>query len=360
MKHLTIARHKLIRSFQLNLTSGLLPQARHLKSSSWHSRSFCQSFFIATSPQRRNSAASLQWPIDPTSSHVRRPKSYTTAASNNSKITGLYFAKADPLDCKRKELTKAQIAEQFDLQYRDLRDIDLKSEAATRILVRPATILVQFFDLCVIIQADEAILIDRIDQDQGGDEDEEGESHSSASTPLTQIFKDSFASINDAATAAAEVNLSSQLAFEFHALEAAFVTVLSSLRAELTSAREEAESSARQLQLEPGHAAAGVDQLFERSQRLFEIEQKARLLRQTTREVLDTDEDLAAMYLSDTIAGKPHAVSDHQEAEYMLEAYHKAADTLAESAGSAISVIKKKGKQFPLCSCCAAQSDHVP
>ena len=299
-------------------------------------------------PRKKVAVASLRRVVGPSFPGVLNSRYYAVAAGNNSKINGLYFVKTDPLYCDRRELTKSQIAEQFDLQYRDLRDIDLKSEAVTRILVRPATILVQFFDLCVIIQADEAILIDRVQQvhDTVEDVDEEGQGGSSADTSITQVFRESLASITESATAAAEVNLSAQLPFEFHALEAAFVAVLSTLREELASAREEAENSARHLKLEPGHAAAGVDQLFERSQRLSKIEQKARLLRETTRELLDTDEDLAAMYLSDTLAGKPHTVSDHQEAEYMIEAYLKAADTLAESASSAVSAIQKKENNF--------------
>lgn len=326
----------------------LLPRSQHPQCSNWHSQNTLIRGLSTSLFRKRVVVASLQRFPGPSPPCISRTKRYSVVSGSNNKITGLYFAKIDPLYCDRRELNKSQIAEQFDLQYRDLRDIDLRSEAVTRILVRPATVLVQFFDLCVIIQADEAILIDRVHQDQNGngkDEAEEGQGHP-ANTSLTQVFKDSLASITNTATEAAEANLSSQLPFEFHALEAAYVAVLSILQEELASAREEAENSARQLKLEPGHAAVGVDQLFERSQRLFKIEQKARLLRETTRQLLDTDEDLAALYVSDTVAGKPHTVSDHQEAEYMLEAYHKAADTLAESASSAVSAIQKKENNF--------------
>ncbi|KIX06961.1 uncharacterized protein Z518_04937 [Rhinocladiella mackenziei CBS 650.93] len=138
----------------------------------------------------------------------------------------------------------------------------------------------------------------------------------------------------------------SEQPYEFRAVEAALVAVLSSPRNELIEARKEAEHSASQLKLESGFAAVGLDLLFERSRRLSKIEQKARLVRDAIREVLDTDEDLAAMYLTDSLAGKPHAVSDHQEAEYMLEAYHKTADALVESASAAIGVTRKKENTF--------------
>ncbi|EXJ92977.1 hypothetical protein A1O3_01533 [Capronia epimyces CBS 606.96] len=260
----------------------------------------------------------------------------STAAPStaNEKISCTYFAKADPLVSKHAELTKTQMAKQFDLRYRDLRDIDLRSESVTRILVRPATILVQFFDLCLLIQADEALLVDGVSKDPAG-------TGNKSAGVLEHDFKKRLVGINSNDAA-----IVSDLPYELRAVEAALVAVLSTLREELVEARKQAEHSARQLRLESGLAAAGLDLLFERSRRLGQIEQKARLVRETIREVLDTDEDLAAMYLTDTGVGKPHDVSDHQEAEYMLEAYHKAADALVESASAAIGVIRKKENTF--------------
>ncbi|EHY59975.1 magnesium ion transporter [Exophiala dermatitidis] len=286
-----------------------------------------------------------------------------SSATNDIKISCIYFSKDDPQTSHETELTKTQIAEQFDLRYRDLRDIDLRSEAVTRILVRPATILVQFFDLCIIIQADEALLVTGISKGSkngknGGNNNNNyphgstrGTSTNNGSAPsskppaghvvLEQDFKSRMVGLNQD-----EASNASALPFELRAVEAALVAVLSTLREELISARYEAEHSARELRLESGLAFVGLDLLFERSRRLGQIEQKARLVRETIREVLDSDEDLAAMYLTDTARGHPHPVSDHQEAEYMLEAYHKAADTLVESAAGAIAVIRKKENTF--------------
>ncbi|KAL2437197.1 Mitochondrial inner membrane magnesium transporter mrs2, partial [Exophiala dermatitidis] len=291
-----------------------------------------------------------------------------SSATNDVKISCIYFSKDDPQTSHETELTKTQIAEQFDLRYRDLRDIDLRSEAVTRILVRPATILVQFFDLCIIIQADEALLVTGISKggkngingstnnsnDDGNlNDNTSGTSTNNESVPpskpkptpghvvLEQDFKSRMVGLNQD-----EAFNASALPFELRAVEAALVAVLSTLREELISARHEAEHSARELRLESGLAFVGLDLLFERSRRLGQIEQKARLVRETIREVLDADEDLAAMYLTDTARGHPHPVSDHQEAEYMLEAYHKAADALVESAAGAIAVIRKKENTF--------------
>jgi len=248
-------------------------------------------------------------------------------AFQNGKISCAYFDRRGTLVSKQRELTKNEIAEQFELRHRDLRDIDLKSEAVTRILVRPATILLQFFDLCMIIQSDEALLIDLRNSQNDG------------SNVCYRDFVRRLSGIKEAADVP-------ELPYELRAVEAALVAVLSTLRKDLIEAKQEAEDSAQHLKLESGLAAAGLDLLFEHSRRLGTIEQKARLVRDTIREVLDTDEDLAGMYLSDRLAGRPHEPSDHQEVEYMFEAYHKAADGLVESAHASISIIRKKENIF--------------
>ncbi|KAK5051509.1 hypothetical protein LTR84_003161 [Exophiala bonariae] len=246
--------------------------------------------------------------------------------ANNNKIACALFDQNGTLTSGHKELTKTQIAEQFDLRYRDLRDIDLRSEGITRILVRPKTLLLQFFDLCMIIQADEALLVNPV-------------RNTSGTAALDHDFEKRLSGLDEAADVP-------PLPYELRAVEAALVAVLSILREELLAARDDAVASADRLNLESGLAAAELDRIFEHSRRLAKIESKARLVRETIREVLDTDEDLAAMYLTDSLAGKPHDIADHQEAEYMLEAYHKAADALAESAGSVIDVVRRKENTF--------------
>ncbi|KAK5273328.1 magnesium ion transporter [Exophiala xenobiotica] len=250
--------------------------------------------------------------------------------ARDSKLTCAYFDKNGSLVAEHKELSKAKIAEQFELRHRDLRDIDLRSESVTRILIRPATILLQFFDLCLIIQTDEALLINLRN------------SSSSPSSSSPNERNDDF----ERRMSAKEPADLPELPYELRAVEAALMAVLSTLRQDLVQAKQDAEHSARHLRLESGFAAVGLDLLFEHSRTLGKIEQKARLVRDTIREVLDTDEDLAGMYLSDRKAGKPHQVTDHQEAEYMLEAYHTAADALVESAGGAIDVMRKKENTF--------------
>ncbi|KIW89041.1 uncharacterized protein Z519_10526 [Cladophialophora bantiana CBS 173.52] len=259
--------------------------------------------------------------------------------TKNGRITCIYFDRSGHFKHEHKFLTKTEIAEQFDLRHRDLRDIDLKSEAVTRILVRPTTILLQFFQLCMIIQADEALLIYNQPQ-ASSDSDDDNESPRKDEGEFYREFE---RRMSGPTIEAADVP---ELPYELRAVEAALVAVLSGLRDDLLDARQKAEESTASLRLDSGLAAVGLNLVFDRTRRLTKIEQRARLVRDTIREVLDTDEDLAGMYLSDRLAGKPHAISDHQEAEYMLEAYHQAADTLVESAQAAIDILRKKENTF--------------
>ncbi|OQU95134.1 hypothetical protein CLAIMM_01382 [Cladophialophora immunda] len=261
--------------------------------------------------------------------------------TKNGRITCIYFDKSGRFNGEHKQLTKAEIGEQFDLRHRDLRDIDLKSEAVTRILVRPATILLQFFQLCMIIQADEALLI--YNQPQTSSERDDEADDTSPQTDDREFYREFEQRMSGPTVETAGVP---ELPYELRAVEAALVAVLSGLRQDLIDARHKAEESAASLQLDSGLAAVGLNLVFDRTRRLSKIEQKARLVRDTIREVLDTDEDLAGMYLSDHLGGKPHATADHQEAEYMLEAYHKAADTLVESAQAAVDILRKKENTF--------------
>ncbi|KIW42551.1 uncharacterized protein PV06_06091 [Exophiala oligosperma] len=263
-------------------------------------------------------------------------------SARDTELTCAYFDKDGSLLSEHRQLTKSKIAEQFELRHRDLRDIDLRSESVTRILIRPATILLQFFDLCMIIQADEALLINLRDSRSNGSQDEEGNENETENDSASSTMYGDF----ERRMSAKETADLPELPYELRAVEAALIAVLSTMREDLVRAKQDAEESAEKLNLESGFAAVGLDLLFEHSRQLGKIEQKARLVRDTIREVLDTDEDLAGMYLSDRKAGNSHEIDDHQEAEYMLEAYHTAADALVESAGGAMDVMRKKENTF--------------
>jgi magnesium transporter len=57
------------------------------------------------------------------------------------------------------------------------------------------------------------------------------------------------------------------------------------------------------------------------SRQLSAFQQKVKLVREALRTVLDADDDMAAMYLTEKAQGKPRAEADHEEVELLIENY---------------------------------------
>lgn len=135
----------------------------------------------------------------------------------------------------------------------------------------------------------------------------------------------------------------SSLPFELRVLDAALASVTAMLESEHLLIRREVEKHLRESKQEDGVHSA-LHELLENGKRLETIEQRARQVRSALQEVLNNDEDLAAMYLTDREAGKPHAIADHQEVEYLLEAYYKNADAIAESAHALVGDVNRTAR----------------
>lgn len=76
------------------------------------------------------------------------------------------------------------------------------------------------------------------------------------------------------------------------------------------------------------------------SKKLGTFEQKARLVRDALDELLEADDDLAAMYLTEKAAGKERTEEEHEEVELLLESYHKVADEIVQAAENLVSSIR--------------------
>ncbi|KAI5280466.1 magnesium ion transporter, partial [Ascosphaera aggregata] len=81
-------------------------------------------------------------------------------------------------------------------------------------------------------------------------------------------------------------------------------------------------------------------QLLVYSKRLSTFEQKARLVRDAINTLLDADDDLTAMYLTERKNGNEREEDDHQEVEMLLESYHKICDEIVQASGNLITNIR--------------------
>ncbi|KAJ5915490.1 Magnesium transporter MRS2/LPE10 [Penicillium verhagenii] len=223
-------------------------------------------------------------------------------------------------------LTKAQVAQQYGIDARDLRNADLVSEGIPHILVRPSAIFVSVFTLRLLIQCDRALLF-LLDSETDGVKMQDVFEHNLQSRVRTEQGS----------------GLTPGLPFELRVVDAALASVTAILEAEHLILSDEVEKRLEDSKKEDTVHLALRD-LLEHGKRLITIEQRARQVRSALQELLNNDDDLATMYLTDRQAGKPHAVEDHQEVEYLLEAYYKNADAIAESASALVAEVNRTAR----------------
>ena len=128
------------------------------------------------------------------------------------------------------------------------------------------------------------------------------------------------------------------LPYEFRALEAVLISVTSGLETEFEGVREPVVRVLRQLEEDIDRDK--LRHLLIYSKKLGTFEQKARLVRDSIDDLLDQDDDLAAMYLTEREQGKVRDDEDHTEVEMLLESYHKVCDEIVQASGNLISNIR--------------------
>ena len=128
------------------------------------------------------------------------------------------------------------------------------------------------------------------------------------------------------------------LPFEFRALEAVLISVTSGLEGEYESIREPVVRVLRELEEDIDRDK--LRHLLVYSKKLGTFEQKARLVRDAIDALLDEDEDLSAMYLTESAKGIVRDDEDHNEIEMLLESYHKVTDEIVQNSGNLVTNIR--------------------
>lgn len=243
--------------------------------------------------------------------------------------------------------TKLAIAEKYGLTTRDLRVFDLPSPGFPHILVRAHAILVHLFDLRLLVECDHVLLFhvaDKSAETGGRRPDSDSDSDESASgteSSVSQVFRHNLERKLLGSSGHAQP-------YELRVLEAALASATSVLEAEYSLTAEEVSHVLRKTHKDAPFISdkekeyeSLIHTLLRLSRHLASIDQSARQVRTLTSEVLAEDEDMANMYLTDKARGKPHPPSDHQEVEYLFEAYFKASDTIVQEAKRMMSNITR-------------------
>lgn len=248
------------------------------------------------------------------------------------------------------QLNKLAIADEYGLSTRDLRVFDLPSSGFPHILVRENTILIHMFDLRLLVQSDQVLLFHVADSPGPGQDSSNshgtrdstnGNRHHSS---VSHVFSHNLeGKLRDGR---GEGQSAASQPYELRVVEAALASVTSVLEAEYLLIEQQASSALQMTDLdtlnrEEGLIQTGLRMMLDLTRKLASIEQRARQVRNAAQEVLNEDEDMANMYLTDKRAGKPHMLQDHQDVEYLFEAYFKASDAVVQEAASLMDNIRR-------------------
>lgn len=129
------------------------------------------------------------------------------------------------------------------------------------------------------------------------------------------------------------------LHYEMRALEAIFISVVTALDAEMQVHTTVVNGILNEL--EDDIDREKLRHLLIQSKKLSAFHQKATLIRDAIEELLDQDEDLAGLYLTEKFQGRPRcADDDHSEVEMLLESYYKHCDEIVQTVGNLVSNIR--------------------
>lgn len=221
------------------------------------------------------------------------------------------------------EFKKSELIAKYGLLPRDLRKID--SSLLPHILVRPSAILINLLNLRVLLKHNRVLVFDAY-----GTTDSKSQSVFMYDLDLKLRQKESVSN--------------GTLAYEFRALEAVLISVTLSLEKEFEGVSEPVVRVLRELEEDIDRDKLRYLLIY--SKKLGSFEQKARLVRNALEELLEADDDLSAMYLSEKAEGKEREDDDHTEVEMLLESYHKVADEIVQAAENLVSSIRNTEEMY--------------
>lgn len=202
------------------------------------------------------------------------------------------------------------------LNPRDIRHIETsKTSIVPSILVRPDAILVCLLDIRAVIKYDRVLLVDDFD---------------GLDTKKFGVFVYNLSSaLRNPANVSPTSNVSG-LPYEMRALEAILMYVVASLETDLKSHLDTLNAILQSLEDHVEHSE--LRELLVRDKALTKFYQKSRLVGTTISKLLDNDEDLSVMFLTDQNKGIQRESMDHAESELLLESYYKQVDEIVQQA----------------------------
>ena len=216
------------------------------------------------------------------------------------------------------EFKKTELCTKHGLLPRDLRKVDTGVHSIIpSILVRKNSILVNLLHIRALVKADLVLVFDV---------------YGSTDSHTQSVF------MYDLEGKLRQGSKSMMgLPYEFRALEAILISVVTALDAEMRVLKNLVEQLL--LELEGGIHRDKLQSLLVYSKRLNTFLRKATLIRDHLDEFLEEDKDLSDIYLSDKKRGLIRSEDQHDEAELLLESYLKQTDEIVQTVETLVSDI---------------------
>jgi magnesium transporter len=238
--------------------------------------------------------------------------------SNDLKLRCTEFDESGNVTLVNGEFRKSELIQKYSLLPRDLRKID--SSVLPHILVRPSAILINLLHLRCLIKHNRVLVFDV---------------YGSTDSYAQSLF---MYDLEGKLRQRQATSVAGNLPYEFRALEAVLISVTSGLESEFETVREPVVRVLRELEEDIDRDK--LRHLLIYSKKLGTFEQKARLVRDAIDDLLEADDDLAAMYLSEKAAGTEREDHNHEEIELLLESYHKVTDEIVQVSSNIVSAIR--------------------
>ncbi|KAE8257222.1 hypothetical protein A4X13_0g2500 [Tilletia indica] len=310
------------------------------------SRISSSSFTISTRSAASASLLRPSWPALPPAQHLRissliqqQRHNYHSNSTTSSQQPGYIGISSPPTSSLAHELNlrctvltasgiksvsgafrKMDLCLEHGLEPRDLRKVDSRiPNLVPTILARKQAFLVNILHIRALIKSDTVFLFD---------------SYGSSDTTLHSAFVYNLEHNLRAPTS------SNKLPFEFRALETALSSALDALRSELYLTSDMVHYLLESLDSHINQENLG--RLLQYSRKVNAFLRRAQGVKTSASEVMESDEDMALMYLTDAQAGNPRDpnTSSIEELELLLESFEKQVEEVVSEAESMASNIQ--------------------
>ena len=239
-----------------------------------------------------------------------------------------------------KDFTKMEFMKLHDLIPRDFRKLnkhksfnsssDNSTDIVPSILTRSNSVLLNLSNVRALIKMDKVILFDAGPltgfTGPGLLVANYSQSHS------TGLF------LKDLEKRLKEISDHEHLPYEFRALEAILIHVMTNLHTEMKVHQTVLQNIITGL--ETSIDRQKLRYLLIQSKKIAQFHQKAKLIRDLLDDLLEQDDELNELYLTAKAQGVPRQGTNHAEVEMLIESYYKTSDEIVQTAENLISQIK--------------------